>query len=124
VEAGAAAADCGDEQLLLQLVSNLLNNATAHTPNRTDIAMMSGMENDRPVLIVADRGPGIPVPDRSKVIRHFYRLEQSCTQSGSGLGLALVAAVAELHGAELELLDNNPGLRVVIRLPAVSSASV
>ncbi|GAA0584381.1 sensor histidine kinase [Rhizomicrobium electricum] len=123
VEAGAAVAVCGDEQLLLQLVSNLLNNAIAHTPDRTDIAVMSGMENGRPVLIVADRGPGIPVPDRTKVIRRFYRLEQSRTQPGSGLGLALVAAVVELHGAELELLDNNPGLRVVVRFP-VSSASV
>ncbi|HEV3373791.1 MAG TPA: ATP-binding protein, partial [Xanthobacteraceae bacterium] len=65
-----------------------------------------------------DTGPGIPPDERAKVFRRFYRLERSRTTPGSGLGLSTVAAIAELHHAAIELVDNKPGLRVVIRFPA------
>ena len=64
---------------------------------------------------MADDGPGIPTDDRGRVLRRFCRLDTSRSTPGSGLGLALVAAVADLHGAELGLTDNNPGLRVQVR---------
>jgi len=67
---------------------------------------------------VTDSGPGIPVGEREKVLRRFYRLEKSRTSPGSGLGLSLVKAIADLHGAALELSDNTPGLRVVLKFPA------
>jgi len=69
------------------------------------------------MICVSDRGPGIPAKDRERVLRRFVRLEESRTQPGTGLGLSLVAAVARLHGGELSLEDNEPGLRAVLRLP-------
>ena len=71
-----------------------------------------------PTICVADTGPGIPEAERERVFRRFYRLETSRTTPGSGLGLALVKAVADLHGATVALADNNPGLRVTVRFPA------
>lgn len=105
----------GDEQLLLQLIVNLLNNALAHTPDGTAIFLDCHAQNDAVVLAVADCGPGIAAPERDKVLRRFYRCEQSRTKPGSGLGLALVAAVVHLHDAALTLADNAPGLRVSLR---------
>jgi signal transduction histidine kinase len=64
-----------------------------------------------PVGVVADDGPGIPEADRARVFQRFVRLESSRTTPGSGLGLPLCAAIAELHGVRLELKDNHPGLR-------------
>ena len=66
---------------------------------------------------VADNGPGIPAEDRGRVVERFVRLEKSRTEAGSGLGLSLVAAVAQLHKGELRLEDNAPGLRAVMELP-------
>lgn len=104
----------GDGQLLLQLVSNLLDNAITHTPADTEIVLSCGIVGGRPSLVVADHGPGISQSDRQKVLRRFYRCEQSRTTSGSGLGLSLVSAVCELHEASLTLADNNPGLRIEV----------
>ena len=112
----------GDEQLLLQLVSNLLNNVLAHTPAGSDVVLGCAVEDGCPAVVVADRGDGIPSEDRIKVLRRFYRREQSRTEPGSGLGLSLAAAVAELHDADLVLQDNHPGLRVVLRFRTISGA--
>jgi hypothetical protein len=77
----------------------------------------AGGEGDRITLSVADHGPGIPVADRGRVVERFVRLEQSRSEPGSGLGLSLASAVARLHGGELRLEDNHPGLRSTIELP-------
>ena len=69
------------------------------------------------LLSVADRGPGIPEADRARAVERFVRLEKSRSIPGSGLGLSLAAAVARLHGGELRLEDNAPGLRAVLVLP-------
>jgi signal transduction histidine kinase len=74
-------------------------------------------EGDRILLTVADTGPGIPADDRARAVERFVRLEQSRSQPGSGLGLSLANAVARLHGGELRLEDNTPGLRTVLALP-------
>ena len=74
-------------------------------------------EGDRILLTVADSGPGIPEADRARAVERFVRLEQSRSQPGSGLGLSLASAVARLHGGELTLADNQPGLKSVIALP-------
>ena len=74
-------------------------------------------ESDRITLTVADHGPGIATADRGRVVERFVRLEQSRSQPGSGLGLSLAAAVARLHGGELKLEDNEPGLKSIIALP-------
>ncbi|MDE2111330.1 MAG: HAMP domain-containing histidine kinase [Alphaproteobacteria bacterium] len=108
----------GDPQLLLQLFANLLDNAVHHTPDSARVSLTMGMDGARPTVVVADEGLGIPPEDREKVFRRFFRREQSRTTPGSGLGLALVSAIADLHGAEISLLDNAPGLRVVVKFPA------
>ena len=105
----------GDHELLTQLLANLVENAIRHCPPDTHVSVSLAREAGRPVLTVADTGPGIPAGDRDKVLRRFYRVEQSRTTSGNGLGLALVKAVADLHDAALELADNEPGLRVTLR---------
>ena len=66
---------------------------------------------------VADDGPGIPDDERQQVFKRFYRLERSRHTPGNGLGLSLVAAVARLHGAHIEMLDNKPGLRCRLEFP-------
>ena len=70
-----------------------------------------------PRLTVRDTGPGIPASERDRVLQRFVRLDHSRGTPGSGLGLSLVAAVAKLHGARLELLDNEPGLVVRLEFP-------
>ena len=72
---------------------------------------------------MADAGCGIPAVDRGRAVERFVRLEQSRSQPGSGLGLSLAAAVARLHGGELRLEDNHPGLRTVLSLPRAAQAA-
>jgi signal transduction histidine kinase len=108
----------GDRGLLSQLFVNLVENALHHGPPGTTIALRLSAQSAGVVAEVADDGPGIPADERAKVFRRFYRLERSRTTPGSGLGLSTVAAIAELHHAGIELVDNAPGLRVVIRFPA------
>jgi signal transduction histidine kinase len=105
----------GDRDLLMQLLVNLVENAICHTPPGTHIRLIVARETDRPTILVADDGPGIPPEERERVFRRFYRLDRSRTTPGSGLGLALAEAIANLHGAVIELADNKPGLRVIVR---------
>src|SRR5262249_23404178 len=69
----------------------------------------------------ADRGPGIPLEERTHVLKRFYRIERSRSTPGSGLGLSLVAVVARLHDAHLEMEDNAPGLKIQLRFPLADS---
>jgi signal transduction histidine kinase len=105
----------GDRELLTQMIVNLIENSIRHCPAGTRISVRLASESEGPVLTVSDNGPGIPPAEREKVLRRFYRLETSRTTPGSGLGLALVKAVADLHGAGLDLANNAPGLRVTVR---------
>jgi signal transduction histidine kinase len=115
----------GNRELVSQALANLVDNAIkyaepqGHAANGTpsEILVTAGTEGDRIKLAVRDGGPGIPEPDREHVIERFVRLEQSRTKPGSGLGLSLAAAVARLHGGELTLEDNAPGLKAVLDLP-------
>ena len=104
----------GHRQLLAQAVANLLDNAIKFTPRGGRIALSLARQGGRIELSVADNGPGVPAADRERVLQRFVRLDASRGTPGSGLGLSLVAAVAKLHGATLELSDNAPGLRVTL----------
>jgi signal transduction histidine kinase len=104
----------GDRDLLMQLMANLLENAMRHSPAGTQILIEAGSTGPGVWLSVSDNGPGIPHGERENVLQRFYRLDQSRGTPGSGLGLALVKAIADLHGATLQLADNHPGL--VVRL--------
>jgi signal transduction histidine kinase len=108
----------GDRELLLQLASNLVENSIRHTPSGSKIEFRLRTERDEVIAAVLDNGPGIPEGERGKVFRRFYRLDISRTTPGSGLGLALVAAIADLHGARIGLSDRGSGLIAEVRFPA------
>jgi signal transduction histidine kinase len=107
----------GDRELLTQLFANLIENAIRHSPKGTRIGVDLSTQGDQHVAAVWDSGPGIPAEEHEKVFRRLYRLEKSRTTPGSGLGLSLAAAIAELHGATIKLDDNRPGLRVTVCFP-------
>lgn len=114
----------GDPQLLTQLFANLVENALRHAGEKAHITMSLSRVGEAVCAVVADDGPGVPQDERRRVLNRFYRLDTSRSTPGSGLGLALVAAVAELHGATLTLLDNGPGLAVELRLPGAAHSLV
>lgn len=107
----------GDQELLTQMIANLIENALEHTPSGTDVSVQLARESGEIRALISDNGPGIPPEAREKVFGRFYRLDASRQPSGSGLGLSIVAAIARLHEIEIEIADNAPGLRVVLRFP-------
>lgn len=109
----------GDRELLTQMFANLIENAIRHCPAETKIDCTVASAGGRVVATFTDTGPGIPPQARDLVLRRLYRLEQSRTTPGSGLGLSLVKAIADLHEAELTLTDAQPGLRVTLLFAAV-----
>jgi signal transduction histidine kinase len=102
----------GDKELLTQLLANLIENAIRHTPAGTAIDLQLRCVPGGVQLAVADDGPGIPAEVCGRLADRFYRPEKSRTTPGSGLGLSLVKAVANLHNAPLILGNNEPGFRV------------
>ena len=112
----------GDHELLVQLFANLIENALRHTPIGTRITMALSSNDEHTTAEVSDDGPGIPEEERSRVFRRFYRLEHSRTTPGNGLGLSLVAAIADLHRATIDVLDNKPGLRIMLHFPSGDNA--
>jgi signal transduction histidine kinase len=107
----------GDRQLLIQMLVNLVENAIRYAGPGTSIVLSIARSADGTLLAVADNGPGLPEPERSKVFQRFYRTDASRHSAGSGIGLALVKAVAELHSASIVLTDNAPGVRAEIFFP-------
>lgn len=108
----------GDGELLTQMVANLIENAINHCPSPAQIVISLKADERSAVLRISDDGPGIPAKERQKVFRRLYRLDRSRTSPGSGLGLSMVAAIAELHGAHIEALDNEPGLNMQVTFTA------
>jgi signal transduction histidine kinase len=125
VDAPGTATVVGNRELVSQALANLIDNAIKYAGPETskingaqaEIVVGSGTDGERITLSVADRGPGIAEADRGRVVERFVRLEQSRSLPGSGLGLSLASAVARLHGGELKLEDNQPGLKSIIALP-------
>jgi len=113
----------GDRQLLVQLFSNLIENAIVHTPGGTRIRLSLSRAEGNAVARVSDDGPGVPREEHDRLFRRLYRREASRSRPGYGLGLSLVAAIAELHGAAIRLVDGTrPGLTVEISFPLTSEA--
>jgi signal transduction histidine kinase len=108
----------GDRDLLFDALANLVDNAIKHGREAGKVVVRLDRCEDGAVISVADNGPGIPPDEQPYVFRRFYRLERSRCTPGNGLGLSLVAAVARLHDARVELSDNAPGLKVEMRLRA------
>ena len=102
----------GDRDLIFDAIANLVDNAIKHGRHGGQVVVANENIDGRPVISIADDGPGIPADECEHVFKRFYRLEHSRYAPGNGLGLSLVAAVARLHGARIEMLDNAPGLRL------------
>jgi signal transduction histidine kinase len=107
----------GDRDLLFDAVANLVDNAIKHGRAGGRVTVTVARGEGRGEISVADDGPGIPVHERQHVFKRFYRLERSRRTAGNGLGLSLVAAVARLHGANIDMEDTAPGLKVRLRFP-------
>lgn len=115
----------GNREFLAQALANLLDNAVKYTSAGGAIMLRVRRRSSGEVeFSVTDTGPGVPEEDRERVIQRFVRLENSRNEAGAGLGLSLVAAVAEAHGGRLELSEGpgkvgemGPGLRVAFILP-------
>ena len=124
---GAELPIVGDRDLLFQALSNLVDNAIRHGGGGRVVVEAGTIPapggGTRGRIVVRDEGPGIPEADRERVFRRFVRLEASRNTAGNGLGLALVGAVAALHGGAVELADNEasrhgPGLRITVYVPS------
>jgi signal transduction histidine kinase len=109
----------GDRDLLFDAISNIVDNAIKHGGSGGEVTVSvahgPGPTRRRPRLSVGDHGPGVPIAERDNILRRFYRLERSRHSPGNGLGLSLVAAVANLHGARIVMADNAPGLLLELR---------
>jgi len=113
----------GDQELLHQLLANLIENALNHTPPGSRIVIRLARDGSGALAEIIDNGPGIPAAMRAEVFKRFVRLDKSRSKPGNGLGLSLVAAIAELHQVTVELSDANPGeqppgLRAAVLCPA------
>ena len=121
VDARGPAAVNGDRVLLIQMLANLIENGIRHTPEGTVLTLIAGARE----LGLADTGPGIPPVEYGNVTRPMYRLDRSRGPEGAGLGMSLAKTIAELHGAELVLSENDasdtPGLVVRAVFPRKSS---
>jgi signal transduction histidine kinase len=104
----------GDRDLIFDAIANLVDNAIKHGRTGGQVVVANETIDGRPVVSIADDGPGIPVDQYEHVFKRFYRLEQSRYTPGNGLGLSLVAAVARLHGGRIEMLENSPGLKLML----------
>ncbi|HJU19077.1 MAG TPA: ATP-binding protein [Stellaceae bacterium] len=115
VAIAAGLAVSGDRELLAQMLANVVENAMKHSPPGASVGLFAAASAGAVEVVVADDGPGIPAAEREHVFRRFYRLENSRSTPGSGLGLSLVAAIAALHQVRIDLADNGPGLRISLR---------
>lgn len=104
----------GDPRLLRQLVANLLDNSLRHTPTGTTVHLTLDRRDGAIILLVADNGPGVPDADPAQLFNRFVRSDASRTTDGHGLGLALVSAVARMHGGRAAIVSQ-PGFAVEIR---------
>lgn len=118
LEGEASVPILGDPELLTQMLANLVENALRHAGGGAAIRVTAFRGEGAANLSVIDNGPGVPSQERERLFDRFYRLERSRSTPGSGLGLALVVAVARLHDAEVRLLSAEPGLEARVTFPA------
>jgi two-component system sensor histidine kinase QseC len=98
----------GVPDLLQIALRNLIDNAVRYSPAGSRITVALRAENGRPVMSVADNGPGVGEGELPRLIERFYRSAEAVAE-GSGLGLTIVQRIAELHGARLELVNRATG---------------
>jgi signal transduction histidine kinase len=123
LQRGAATSVDADPKLLIEAVSNLVDNAIKFNTMGGSVRLAIGADAARPQILVEDGGPGIPVQERVSVLQRFRRAGRHSSVPGSGIGLSVVAAIVRLHEFQLHLEDAGPGLRAVIdcrRVPCPS----
>ena len=106
----------GDRELLTQMVANVIDNALRHTPSGTRIVVASERSGGLGRLTIADNGAGVPPELRDRIFERHFRLDSARATPGAGLGLSLVAAIAELHGVACVAENAAPGLKIVFKL--------
>ena len=123
VDAQAGLSIMANRELIGQAFANLVDNALKYglTETARDISADIKRVGVMVEISIADHGAGIAVPDRARVTDRFVRLEGSRSRPGSGLGLSMAQAILKLHGGELRIEDNVPGLRVVLALPLIDA---
>ena len=107
----------GNQQLIAQALTNLLDNAVKYTPSKGKITLHASTDKEYLHIKISDTGLGIPEEQREHVFKRFVRLDNARSTVGNGLGLSLVKAVMDLHEADIQLADNHPGLIVSLKLP-------
>ncbi|MGD0565446.1 MAG: HAMP domain-containing sensor histidine kinase [Roseiarcus sp.] len=105
----------GDQDLMREAISNLVDNAIKFTPAGGKVRIEAATVDGRPLVRVSDTGRGIPPQERERIFRRFYQVERDGRSSGHGLGLSIAETIAKLHGFNLTVEDNNPGARFELR---------
>ncbi len=123
IEAGDPVVVRGDEDLMREAISNLVDNAVKFTPEGGRVRVEARMVDGLPRVAVSDTGCGIAPHERTKIFRRFYRGERS-DAAGHGLGLSIAQTIANLHGFQLTVEDNNPGARFELRASAKASLAM
>jgi signal transduction histidine kinase len=110
----------GSAELLHRAIENVIRNALAHSPKGAEVAVSARVSGATLTLDIADQGPGVPQPDRSRLFEPFYKLPGPSAKAGTGLGLAIAARAVSAHGGSIELLETpSAGLLVRLNLPFV-----
>ena len=112
----------GDRNLLASATANLIDNALKYAGSGATVRIAATNQRDTVSIVVRDDGPGIPAAERHRVVDRFYRLDQSRSLPGNGLGLSIVSAIASLHWGTLYLQDAAPGVLARIVLPRADAA--
>ena len=112
----------GDKNLLASATANLIDNALKYAGSGATVRIAATNQHDTVSIVVRDDGPGIPAAERLRVVDRFYRLDQSRSLPGNGLGLSIVSAIASLHWGTLYLEDAAPGVLARIVLPRADAA--
>lgn len=110
----------GDQGLLTQLMSNLVENAIKHCPSGTQVDLSGEVFENEVIIRISDTGRGIDTEDYDRIFQRFFRGEKSRNSSGNGLGLALVKAISDMHGATILVTDNNPGTVFELGFPILT----
>ena len=108
----------GDQDLMREALSNLIDNAIKFTPAGGAVRIEARLADGRPFVRVSDTGVGVPPQERARIFDRFYRGEKSGQSPGHGLGLSIAETIASLHGFRLTVEDNNPGSRFELRAAA------
>jgi signal transduction histidine kinase len=110
---------CGDRDLLASALASLIDNALKYGGTGVQVGVSVRREGEAIALIVRDNGPGVPAGELDRVCERFYRVDRSRHLPGNGLGLSIVAAIAQLHGGRLALKNADPGLEACLLLPVL-----